>query len=228
MHRMKWLLTAAVTASSTAAFAGEYGPVVWSFPNSSFDQLLGPADGYSLTFDGPLLDTQSSGEDNYLDYYPALNDFANTGAANVPKASDELIQIDGGNSTTGNLTFSSPVDNLVVDALNDGAPGDVAGFEYSHPFVIMSPGADQWGDAALTQACDIFYGTEGSGAVLFAGPTSSLTWTLPGYEYRYGFTLAIPSSTPSTPAPGALLAFAGGIVFRRRMGQRANGRGTRS
>ena len=123
----------------------------------------------------------------------------------------DFIQLLGGTGTgTNTLTFSSPVNNLFLAVVSLGQGGSAASFNFADAFTINSQGAGHWGGSAtsLVQSGNTLTGAEGNGVLRFSGPVTSLSWTNPGYENYYGFTVG----TSTVPEPSSIALLGSGLV----------------
>ena len=168
----------------------------WADWTSSTTGAPGAAAGVLLTSSGPVMVTyagevafaQTAGGANY--WVPGAP-YVNTVTANPPGDPD-IIALNNA-ATVNTLTFSPPVNGLVLAVVSLGAPGSTVRYHFDRPITLLSYGAGYWGNGTLViENGDTLAGTEGHGAIQFPGPVSSVSWTLSGGEFWHGFTVGIP------------------------------------
>jgi hypothetical protein len=210
----KYLVVATFATFATSALAAPYNYAAWASSTSS--SAVGTVGTDAVTFSGPLSGLLTNYAGGYYDDFPS--DYISSTVSNAPATTDNFIQLVGGPGTgTYTLTLTTPVNNLVVSVLSLGG-GSSAQFNFDKSFTILSQGPDQWGgsNTSLTQSGDDLVGTEGSGSILFAGSTQTLTWTLPTAENWYGFTVAAPAAVPEPSSIAILGVGALGLLIRRK------------
>ena len=110
---------------------------------------------------------------------------------NAPPQANKSIQIEGGQTYTESVTFSTAVVDPILAIWSLGAPGTPAFFDFnaSEPFNVLGggPSAEFGGSAIVKQGNNIF-GQEGNGIVQFIGTYSSITFTTPNFENYYAIT----------------------------------------
>jgi hypothetical protein len=111
------------------------------------------------------------------------------------------------------VTFSSPVNNLIMDIVSLGQPGIGTKYTFTSPFTILNIGPSNefgGGTATLSESGNTLTGVEGDGIIEFAGPISSLSWTASNPEFWNGFTFGAESPATSTvPEPAYPLLIIG-------------------
>ena len=210
---IKHLAVATLAVAASSAIAAPYNYTVWTASSSS--SATGTVGGAGVTFTGPLDGILSNTQNPYYAAYPG--DYTSSTVSNAPAVSDNFIQLQGGNQNTYSLTFTKPVNNLVISVLSLGAGGP-AEFDFNKSFSILSQGPDQWGgsNTSLSIVGNNLVGSEGSGSILFSGSTTTLSWTLPTLEYWYGFTAATPVATPEPSSIAIFGVGALGLLIRRK------------
>lgn len=212
-----------VAALALAALAlPAHAQATWTWWNTMTTGQPGTATGtitigsstVGVTYSGQLLagSQTSSGGTNY--WTPAATFTSSTAGA---PTNPGIVRLSGGALTpsgaplTNTLTFSTPISNLFLAVVSLGQGGLPIQYNFSSPFTILSQGTDMWGGCStcLQQPSSmVLSGTEGSGTLQFAGPISSLSWTITGSEYWHGFTVGanmVPASTVPEPTSLALL-----------------------
>jgi hypothetical protein len=110
---------------------------------------------------------------------------------NAPPQLNKSIQIEGGQTYTESVTFSTPVADPILAIWSLGQPGLPAFFDFnaSEPFNVLGggPSAEFGGSAIVKQGNNIF-GSEGNGIVQFIGTYSTITFTTPNFENYYAIT----------------------------------------
>lgn len=200
-------------------FAGMTQGVVWTHWNSigsnSVSGLLG---GVNVTYSGEV---DPSTTINNLGTYFWTPDatFTNSLTPLSPDTSD-MIRLGGGLGITSILTFASPVTNLIIDVASLGSINNhtTSSYDFDQAFSILSQGGDYWhpngAGCSLTVSGNSLYGLEGSGCILFSGPITSLSWTVPVYEFYSGFTAGtlVVSAVPE-PTSSVLVGLGGLSLF---------------
>jgi hypothetical protein len=133
---------------------------------------------------------------------------------NAPPAADNAVQLDGGVSYTETVTFSSVVADPIIAIWSLGQSNVQASFVFpsTEPISLVAGGpSSEYGGGSLTLSGNSVLGSEGNGVVVVNGDYSSITFTTPGFENYYGFTVGedqtltsqLPNS-PVVPEPGTL------------------------
>jgi hypothetical protein len=135
---------------------------------------------------------------------------------NGPALSDTIGLFEG-DAGTCIVTFSRPVVNPVMAIVSLGRDHVVASSVFNVPFDVVASGAGYFGDGYLIEdANKTVRGAEGNGTIQFVGPVNTIRWTIPLYEYWYGFTIGIPlgeNGYPQVPVPGTLLLVSLGTIL---------------
>jgi hypothetical protein len=125
----------------------------------------------------------------------------------------------GAQGATDTVTFSAPVVDPTIAVWSLGEASLPASFDFtaSEPFTIEAGGpSSEYGGSSLyvcADNADAVCGEEGNGTIQLDGTFSSITWTNPGYENYYDFTIgaADPPSDP-VPEPSSLLQLGVGVL----------------
>jgi hypothetical protein len=143
---------------------------------------------------------------NYPSWTPASTYADGVVVKNAPVPSNNIIQLDGGNSNLNTLSFSTPLVNPVIAIWSLGAAGNTASFVFNETPVFIAGGPSaEYGGSAITVSGNTVSGAEGNGTVEFLGTYSSISWTNPQFEFWYGFNVGSPSVAPSAaPEPSTL------------------------
>lgn len=113
----------------------------------------------------------------------------------------DIIGLSGGNTDSYVLTFSSPVQDPVMDIMSLGQGGDASVYSFSRSFEIVSQGIGRFGGSNTSLRVrnapdgatvgDQVQGNEGNGTLRFVGELSNLSWTVPDGETWHGFTIGV-------------------------------------
>ncbi|MBS1799735.1 MAG: PEP-CTERM sorting domain-containing protein [Acidobacteria bacterium] len=189
---------------------------------------------------GTITVTYSGQTSGLLTNYPSwtpVSTFTGGVVGNAPPASNNVVQLEGGQTYNETITFSTPVADPIFAIWSLGAGGTPAYFNFSasDPFNDLGGGPSaEYGGTGLVISGNSIFGKEGNGIVQFIGTYSSLTFTTPDYEGYYAFTIGEdstltdnPPGTPSTvPEPATLSLFGMGLTAlpllrRKLLGDRA-------
>lgn len=205
------LLLAAIFAStSLAAHADNIAWTNWSTGTSGNPgSASGTIGSINVTYSG-----QTSGLlHNYPSWGPTST-FTGGVVGNAPPAANNAVQIEGGQSYTETITFSSVVADPIFAVWSLGAGGTPASFIFTdtEPFTVQGGGpSNEYGGTALYINGESVEGKEGNGIIQFNGNFSSISFTTPQYEGFYAFTVGedqdltsqLPGGSP-VPEPESL------------------------
>jgi len=147
---------------------------------------------------------------------------------NVPSlpTNSDRIGVGGFAIPNQNLTFSSPVSNIVMNLWSLGDDlGTLGTWVFDQPFVILSENAGQYPAepfALQSAPGNTLNGREGAGTIQFTGTFSSLSWTVVNPEVYAVWNIGVTSASAAVPEPGQvaasilLLAGIGGYVWMKR------------
>jgi hypothetical protein len=168
-------------ADWTAATAGA--------PGSASGSFAAPSGTVTITYAGQVQFAQTTPGTNY--WVPG-DPYVNAVTANPPPDSD-IIALTGGPGTN-TLTFDPPVTGLVMGIVSLGAGSNNVKYDFDRPITLLSYGAGYWGNGVIVvEDGDVISGSEGHGAIQFAGTVASVSWTVVGVENWHGFSLGIPA-----------------------------------
>lgn len=213
-HPSSALLLAACAVFATVPAQAD--TMAWTNWSSGTSGSPGSASG---TIAGGVTVTYSGQTDGLLNNYPSWTPTTSyTGGAvgNAPPASFNSVKLQGGVTYTETINFSSAIVNPVMAIWSLGAPGNTASFDFNsaEPFTVVAGGPSaEYGGSSIVQSGNDVSGAEGNGTIQFTGTFTSLTFTTPGFEYYYAFTVGEDATltnggTPSTvpePATFSLL-----------------------
>lgn len=204
------LLAAAFASTSLAAHADNIAWTSWSTGTSGNPgSASGTIGSINVTYSG-----QTSGLlHNYPSWGPTST-FTGGVVGNAPPAANNAVQIEGGQSYTETITFSSVVADPIFAVWSLGSGGTAASFNFtdSEPFTVQGGGpSNEYGGTALYISGENVKGNEGNGIIQFNGNFSSITFTTPQYEGYYAFTVGedqdltsqLPGGSP-VPEPESL------------------------
>lgn len=157
-------------------------------PGSATGQLAPPSGAIDVTYAGEVLFAQTDGGTNY---WEPGDPYVNLVTANAPDQPD----IVGMNGMVGTytLTFSAPVEGLVMGIVSLGQPSANVKYVFDSPIALLSYGTGYWGSGVIElEGVDTISGSEGHGAIQFLTPVSSVSWNVVGSESWHGFTIGVP------------------------------------
>ncbi len=198
--------------------------VVWTQWNSTnANSAAGVLDTLNVGYSGEVYGYSTINNQGVNYWLPAAT-FTNS-LAPIPPTYSDIITLSSNGICT--LTFSKPVNNLIMDVISLGSinkPLTPSTYTFSQSFAILSSGGDYWvpsGVGSNGTNCGLtalnsytLSGVEGSGCILFAGEISSLTWTVANAESYSGFTIGM-EAVPE-PCTLALLGLGGLSLLRFR------------
>ncbi len=214
----KFLLASLAIASVTAWAASANAATIWTSWNPA-SVVLSPSTGTVVGTLGGITVTYAGEVENLYTSYPSYTPPSSWvgGIVQNPVSPNEIIQLFGGSGTsTDTITFSSPVTNPILAIWSLGAGGDTAQFDFTQTPIFDAGGPSaEYGGSAITISGDNVYGAEGNGSIHLAGTFSSISFTTPGYENWYGFTVGA-----NIPEPASMALLGAGLlglgVARRR------------
>jgi hypothetical protein len=233
--RLALAITFAISLNTAQAQVASSSWTIWSNPgtfpnttslnyhwNSSASGSLTMPDlsTVSVTLSGEVSSTLStfgatSGSTMWDSYPPGT--FTSVNVPSLPSNGDFVFAGGFGNPSQ-TLTFSRPVQNIVMNIWSLGGGGDVGSFQFDQPFLVLSQDSRPGND--FTVIGNTLSGNEASGTIEFTGEFSSFSWTVPNPEWGFGWNIGA-SSVSAVPEPSTLaLAVMGGLgtllLFRRR------------
>jgi hypothetical protein len=158
---------------------------------------------------GTINVTYSGQNSGLLMGYPSwgpTSTFTGGVVGNAPPAANNAIQIEGGQTYSESITFSTPVADPIFAIWSLGAPGTLAYFDFSaaDPFNVLGGGpSNEYGGSAIVKSGTNIDGSEGNGLVQFIGTYSTITFTTPNYENYYALTFGEDDTLTSNPAGAA-------------------------
>jgi hypothetical protein len=125
--------------------------------------------------------------------------YVSASVLNGPPACD-IIQLQGGSSSTYEITFSEPVSDPIMPVLSLGNHGAPTYYDFDRQFQVVSSGTGYWGSGTFqANPGEVLLGAEGHGTIRFIGSIGSLSWTVPSPEYWHGFTFGIRGKASANP-----------------------------
>ncbi len=118
---------------------------------------------------------------------------------NGPPACD-IIQLQGGSSSTYEITFSEPVSDPIMPVLSLGSGPNPTYYDFDRQFQVVSTGPGYFGNGPFrADPGEVLYGAEGHGTIRFIGSIATLSWTVPHAEWWHGFTFGIRGKASANP-----------------------------
>ena len=217
--KSKVLLALAIVSLAAPTHAVSISWVDWTSATlgaaGSASGLLSPWNGpISVGYSGDVTFAQLGSGINYWTEGSPAPYTGNTYVDNAPIATEMVALSLSGTNT---VTFSTPISGLVMAIVSQGQPSVPVTYDFDAAFSVLSEGKGYWGDGSYTLgAGDQLIGSEFHGVIQYAGPVSSLSWTVNPNEYWHGITFG----TAAIPEPGSIVllgvAGVGYLVTRRR------------
>jgi hypothetical protein len=215
--RLTATLAIALAAAAVAAPSARAGLISWTDWTSLTLGDNGSASGtvlngsVAVTYSGQLL-SPSQTDTGATNYWNPDAPYLSPTIDNAP-GDNGILTLSGGAQITQTITFSSPVTDPVMAVVSIGAANDPVHYVFDTPFTLLSTAPGYWGGASTNlfqQDAYTLLGVEGHGAIQFEGTYTSISFTVPEYEYWHGFTVGVPAAVPEpaamSAAPLALLA----------------------
>lgn len=209
------LLVLVAVLHSTAATVNwtDWTSAVIGTPGSASGTMMFGLNAVNVVYSGDLTpSTQISGGTNF--YNPDV--YTSSSVSNSPAPNDDILAFAAGPQTPMSLSFSSPVDGLVMAIVSLNS----AGLEFDRPFTVLSFGYGYWGNGSLSAMPGSEPGRyllspagEGHGTILFSGPVDSLNFTHTAYENWAGFTVgAMRLADSEVPEPASMGILGSGLL----------------
>ena len=221
MRKLQLLLATTFLAALAPVHGATFTYVNWvsNTSNSVSGTIFGSV---NVSYTGEVLFADNAGGFNYTAGFGSV--YTNATVSNGP-ADGNMIGITGAPAFTNTVTFSSPVNNLIMDIISLGGGSSNTSYTFNTPFTILSQGPAYWGGPGTLLASNgntTLTGIEGDGVILFNGPISSISWTGASPENWNGFTFGA-DSVANTPEPatwgvamlGLLMVGAGNLRRKR-------------
>lgn len=221
--QMKFIIFAAIFFAVNLSVHGQ-GVIwtTWTAASTNAGTASGNIGGINVSYSGEVYNYTTINNQG-INYWTPVATFTNS-LAPIPPSSSDIITLKG-IAGTNTITFSSPVNGLIMDVLSLGSinrTNQPSTYNFSLPFTILSSGGNSWVPSGVgnngfpctlsPQSSYILSGIEGSGCIYFSGEITSLSWTVGNGESYSGFTIG----ALSVPEPGTLaLLSLGGLCLLR-------------
>ncbi len=205
---------------------GDYGTIDYASVVTGTLYNVNNAATVNVTYTGEATQWSAfngSGLSGVVDMWGNSSTYLNSSVTTAPTYGN-YIALSGYSRVTNTLTFSAPVQNILMSIASLGSPGTQGSYEFNQPFITLSSGPGQWGSGTMTgSGTTTLTGLEGDGIIEFIGTFSSLTWTTPDPEAYSAFNIGISSVTVvPEPTSCALLGVGACLAMLRRKWKRVS------
>lgn len=217
---MKRIAMGALFGLALGAATASAETVYWNtWANASSGQMVVNGTPVDVTF-------STTNGHNAVANYPSWTPISTFADGNVvdngPVASNGIMQLFGGTTALNTLSFSTPVENVVIAIWSLGQAGRPTTFEFSGatPSLVSGGPNAEYGGSTISVAGNTVTGTEGNGTIRFQGQFSELQWTNPVNENWYGFNVGVMQAVPE-PTQMALFGIGLGLLLLLSAGRQA-------
>ena len=188
---------------STASAQGKYGPYSY-YSGATGTLTLGPT-LTNVTYTGETLSAFSSYSGGNGSFWTSTNYTATAAqtytSATVPAGppNNDRIAVAGFGISGGRIVFDQTVTNVAMTLWSLGGMQE-GQMTFNQDFSLVSSDKSTYRtgtlEPSLTKAGKTLYGSEGNGTIVFYGDFTELSWTVPGPEYYWAFTLGMTTIAP--------------------------------
>ncbi len=194
---------------------GSYGVIDYASVVTGILYNVNNAATVNVTYTGEATQWSAfngSGPSGVVDMWGISSTYTNPAVTTAPTYGN-YIALTGYSGVTNTLTFSAPVQNILMSIGSMGSPATLGSYNFNEPFTILSSGPGKWGTGTMTgSGTTTLSGLEGDGVIEFIGTFSSLSWTTPAPEAYSAFNVGI-SSLATIPEPANCVLIGIGVFL---------------
>jgi hypothetical protein len=192
-------------SGSPLTHSGGGFPSSYSYYSGATGRLTLGGSLTNVTYRGEVLATQSSYSGGNGSFWDSTNGTATAAqtytSSTVPAgpSNNDRIAVSGRAISGGSISFDQTVTNVAMTLWSLGG-FNLGQMTFNQPFSLVSSDKSTYGNGtlapSLTKSGNTLNGYEGNGTIVFFGDFTELSWTVPGPEYYWAFTLGMTTIAP--------------------------------